>query len=1108
MNPMQRTDLSITCIFSAVQKPRSSTAQKCKAQIKAASVKELDYTFRKINQYKKKRQDDWPRTRLLRCIDYLVEHMVKLEPIVQLPSFIQCISWTLDHVNTVDDPQTNQMAIKVIAKTLERARSLDAKTQLLAAVSTKMEPEHWLFHSSPAVRIYALRALVTHRDAFAPRLSACVPQCLEQLTHIPSLLYTLSLHPKVTDYEDKKQQLEQLVMYARLLEGFVVDVETLLTIWTVVAKTHDGVAFKNRELLLYSLTSALYRSIAPPTTLSAMQSNTLLYLIDKLMRRWARDVCCSMHPPLCLPAVLEIEAKTLKKCLCIVLTLSFEGDEYKRHLVLGTINFFMCYVGQPVSPEETSTIGTDACISTNMCVDVDERGYQVQPVPQHQDLLNLLLEVFMQNVQRTPAMPMAGRVAWIIKSFFTIMLDAPLPSLFHRLEKVTVFMLHFDEAIDVLAASSTNISQHLWTPTIEQAKQGLMMAGLPQQDAAVLAKSKRAFIALEKISHHPRACERLVDCDVLQLVNAEWIPSGDVIQASDTLLVVYALFGRFIASLLHRTAFVRTRLRDELNLFPIMIQLLKEAVTHRHVKRAQWNHVVLGCLAVARTFQYDESSMRIWLQHNQLLPLMLQILLDQEIQWKTDARVMLATLGLLEQFAVQPLCGAQIINEEGALTKLATLLDYLSSASDGNTMDDDDSIDKEEKSDTEDMDQDEKQDDEEEMEEQVEEDQHLENEHNHPLGYINIVDMVLDEGEHTVPYTHHPKDRTYFDCAQFLIKSLIKILTCHDNLQYTILSDAFTHVFRPLTVPRWRRSISIELYQKKMVDLQALYHFTDNTENAMKLHELTAVAIGYAAIGAPAEDDWNTSLGLKQDISVSVFGIQCQMLIDETSAIKRDVAAQVMTCLGLEFKGPWDELHASILLAIPCPPAPTSTDQVHFKANEGIVTANRELLTKQSPIFQSMLGTTFVESTLQVIPIHDVTFHHFALFISVLQSRENSAHIIAPTQDWHSVIRIFQLADRFDTPFVKSVCEHWMMEQILHPSHATWAGLVSLYRLCRDPHPSEKTTWPFTVMVDSALRAMLLGLNHVCNTTEFRDMMEDEEAIAMFCDSLRILIIK
>jgi hypothetical protein len=406
------------------------------------------------------------------------------------------------------------------------------------------------------------------------------------------------------------------------------------------------------------------------------------------------------------------------------------------------------------------------------------------------------------------------------------------------------------------------------------------------------------------------------------------------------------------------------------------------------------------------------------------------------------------------------------------------------------------------------MDQDEKQDDEEEMEEQVEEDQHLENEHNHPLGYINIVDMVLDEGEHTVPYTHHPKDRTYFDCAQFLIKSLIKILTCHDNLQYTILSDAFTHVFRPLTVPRWRRSISIELYQKKMVDLQALYHFTDNTENAMKLHELTAVAIGYAAIGAPAEDDWNTSLGLKQDISVSVFGIQCQMLIDETSAIKRDVAAQVMTCLGLEFKGPWDELHASILLAIPCPPAPTSTDQVHFKANEGIVTANRELLTKQSPIFQSMLGTTFVESTLQVIPIHDVTFHHFALFISVLQSRENSAHIIAPTQDWHSVIRIFQLADRFDTPFVKSVCEHWMMEQILHPSHATWAGLVSLYRLCRDPHPSEKTTWPFTVMVDSALRAMLLGLNHVCNTTEFRDMMEDEEAIAMFCDSLRILIIK
>ncbi|KAG1240656.1 hypothetical protein G6F68_017447 [Rhizopus microsporus] len=113
----------------------------------------------------------------------------------------------------------------------------------------------------------------------------------------------------------------------------------------------------------------------------------------------------------------------------------------------------------------------------------------------------------------------------------------------------------------------------------------------------------------------------------------------------------------------------------------------------------------------------------------------------------------------------------------------------------------------------------------------------------------------------------------------------LRILEPRNNIRVPILSNAYTLYFQAVIQrPRLRgdhyKSICSHLYKHRMEDFQKLYRFAQTEDDsALKLHEMTAVAIGYAAIGASSAVEWNASLGLtgdddntNNDLSRHVFG--------------------------------------------------------------------------------------------------------------------------------------------------------------------------------------------------------------------------------------------
>lgn len=1232
----KRYDLSLTLIYQALQKPHSSTSVTCRNDLHTASVKQLDYTLRKLKSYSK--QSQWPPHRLVRCLDYIFTHGIKSSPdlhdLIQLSSLKACVRWIL----TAADEESTLGSVKFICNLLETFASKlpdsPSTIGILSDIKAHNGPKlllDWSKHANHAVRTYSVRALSAKLQFFAKYLITLDAYTIlsQSLLEIPSLLHMLILKPPVSDASQKRTELEQCIMTCRLLESIFkyeqldqasqerisfADSQLfvkLVSVWhqvchheyTTLMNNLSPLKIKNGQLLIYSLTtiiqkcSSISQKAASCVAAEGPRSQWQPYL-TLLLQRWIRGTCCSMNIVVITQATLNAEKSIVKKLLQISLDMvpvlqhhMFWGD-YVDQTICDLTNFFMAFISQPILPEQAAMIGTaSTLLHTNLCIDVEERGFTVtgDMLNQHQDLLVLLFESFIQHVQLASAdfiKLISGRVAWCLKSILNILLNAnqlETSGLRTRVLKLIVFLLHYYEAIDILATSTTSIAPFVWGPTIEMAKNGLLTAvtlspttELTTQQSNIIYKAKRAFVSLEMISTHPRACERLVDCNVLQLVDITLIPTGDIMEKTASLLAVYALFVRFIAALSRRTAFVRTRLRDECALFPMIMKLLQEAIEHKEARKEDaviklgWTQVISSCLLVVSSFQYDDASMKMWLSWDQgdvkddtemvdeecttqplaqnrsrfasILPSLLIILfpwrlqgldINEVLKSSDHYQVIILAAQVLDQLSGIPLCGRQMIMDETALSNLSALMIALTTAAV--------------------------------CKKEIQVDQSTmvmckDKIEGQEASIDEFTENIMTENDQEKPTM--TEESLNYRCAGYLRKSAIRMLICHDNIQFTILSDAFTTFFESMlqhpatgtSHEYWRREICDDLYEKKFGDFMSLYKFTEIAgDHAIKLYEFTAVAVGYSIIGSPTDEEWNTALGLTVleggiVSSKHVFGVFCQMLVYELeeeenkedpdslltliTPFRRNAAAQVIESLALELELVWQVETDSIRNVGFLPdyiPLISPSETVYFCTDDStqLISGNRQLLRARSPIFEALLSSDYAEESnlaaSQAIPLHDVTFHSLNLFISVIHQLNNETSDVLDESiaSWPDIVDLLQISDRFGSQLVKNRCQHWVLDRVKHLNNLTkqerlvyLEGLLCLYRQCRDPIESDggitSDTWPFAVLTRESLKAITQYMTESCQTNEFIKMVGEKsfEELDSFCDGIACLLKK
>ncbi|CEG69552.1 hypothetical protein RMATCC62417_05610 [Rhizopus microsporus] len=1165
---MESSQLSLTAIYHAINNPYSSAAATCQTNLARASIKILDHTFNKWYSYAKGNNKKWSTTKLIRCLDYILTHSISpselQETILKLHSFRSCLVWILRLLDSPNDEAQLQMIVKFICNLLESVTSstilglvqhkhgVQRIAQLLACPNT-----------AAAVRFYCIRGLLAQSEYYRQELlDLNMPQVITN-----TVLKDFDKQ-SFDDNSAQKRELYEAAMACRLLDhlvqkeskqsavlAYAQENGQLLNLWISTSRrymTYTGPLSKNLALIMYYLTNVVYKcSVLSTEMRKRMTSSTTeqhcFGLLMFLSQKW-----CHQHiftEP--TSSTLSEEERTLLRLLNLSLTTadvlpqvpSYDTVVYK--MVHYLTCFFVAFLCQGVIAEQVFS----DWLNPHFCIEVEERGYMVDKATwdQHQPFFAFLLDIYIHYIQLYPQdrrIPKVYFIAWSLKSFLLLVhnfeqLDQP--PLVPRLMKLVVFFLHDPKAIEVFSNSPTVLSEYIWSPTIQLAKQGLeFAAGLSDEEArsievketATLYKADRAFVSLELVAkHNAKACERLVECNVLELIDL--LPMGDRLQAAPSLLTLYAKFVRLIATLTGRAAFIRVRLRDTSDLFVKIKSLLGTSIDYKKHFMDGYHKIIKGCLLVILSFRYDESSMRQWLSsEDSITSLTLPILFpwarqariaevhDIHMHLHSDKDLMALASILLEQASIYPLCVRQVIEYDMALPNLCKLIVTLSSFAESTATVDND---------------------------------HWEN---------TLLDQVEEKQDRLKEETNAPSENNTAVMRQYVLSlrgAAIRILESGSNIQAPILSNAYTLFFQAIVQrPRLRNDnhklICASLYQHKMNDFQKLYRFAQTEDDsALKLYEMTAVAIGYATLGAPSSSEWNASLGLEsEDNSKSVFGSICQMLVynleyeqDVTNTnrldtvitpLRRNAAAQVVEILAMEFASAWYDQVSSVAIRNEqgfqqhdFQPIDNVQDQVAFVTDDQQqVVGCRPLLRAVSPIFRALLSSEYVESGMSLIPLHDVTYHSLKDLVKIINqvNEDSKMALLSPDRvlantSWPHVVAILQISDRFGCTIVKALCENWVVNNIKEMEAKSsdermvcLEGMVWLYRQCRDPIERDggisSDTWPFSTILKESLKTIVQYLTEACQTPEFMKMVQDKNAdeLEAFCDGIAKLIKK
>jgi hypothetical protein len=1140
--------------------------------------------------------------------------------------------------------------------------------------------------SSYALRALAAQK---HRLAKEIAASNGIAILSKKLVNIPALLNILSLKPPVTDAAERESELSQCMVVCAMIDDVIKlkgtseeltkfldsDIfQQLVSTWCSVCHFFHSltngsftkkpdVVFKHQQLLIYSFTSMIEKCTATSNNASNMINRDAAKkkwypLMILLMRRWILYSCGQQAdgPP------IDLDNSILIKLFFITLGLakvtptdtdpSDEGSELwdsmsedeesnTDKLLRDLTNFLMAYVLQPVSNDTINYIGSKELMSDYQLLEKDKDAYQFdsEKIKRDQGVLASYLDVYLYYFrQASPNVVkmVASRMANCLKAIAIVLSDAdqletsPLKS---RLRSLSMRFMREPNAIDAFATSSTKISSFLWDPMINQVKQGLVAAAnistdseLTDENMVLINKSRSNLASLRNIAYRNRGLEALLKCDLLQLIDPSFIPSGEVMQKSTQLLGFYALFGQLIAAMC-TSALIRRRLGDEYGLSPLIIKLIQEAISlkekrrdliqgeeYKQQKEVKQDPIFNGCinlisccLQVVGSFQYIDYSVTMWFSYGNLnkvqdedvtmsdqdilpttadrststteklsiLPSLLSILLpwrnkEDDIRFSdvmyyidTDLQVMLLVSQLLEIFtSMDRFFSRQLMADNTALSHLGLLMVCLRSVRYGRG----------------------------EMSYKYGPSFPVTGTSKSYQPYVieqlpETPYKIFDENygeyaereewcdnheyelmEHEEPFENTPTVR----CAEKIGNSIIHLLK--NDKQYTVMSDPFTsffeffmqHLITGTSQEYWRRSICSALYNS-VDDYLKLYTFSKDTDHAIKLHEMSAVAVGYAAIGATSGQQWNEALGLTvlSECMIStphVFGTLCQMLVYELeyeddstkdqgksllktiTPLRRHAAAQAVEALAFSFEKTWRLETLASIKQKPLPKRIDLTDPpqiVEFVTDDAepncFISGDRQLLGACSPIFEALLSGDYAESKLSAIPIHDVTFHGLELFIKTIHQLNEKAEVTKQAQQvtqsdiqnytfldnlsgWDDIIDLLQISDRFASTVVKDFCQNWVLNKIKNMhlvgnERKTYLkGLLRLYRHCRDPIETDggirSNTWPFAAVLYEALKTITQYMKEASKTKEFTRMIQDQNAeeLDAFCNGIAFLL--
>ncbi|KAI8393503.1 uncharacterized protein BYT42DRAFT_9107 [Radiomyces spectabilis] len=1191
-------------------------------------------------------------------------------PLLKLASFRGCVRFSirqLDHGDTTYEPSDDnirngiQAASKFLYNLLEclhKIEDAEDTTGVLTDIRRLraiMHLLHWTSSSIRPIRHYCLRALSAHANEFPDEL-------IEQdafwilsriLGEIPDELVTFFQQGD----ESRKSLLDDHLKASRLLDSLTkpgekkagekvhgkmlafaesVSFVAIVRGWESLCTCHQQLEEKLHDegRLICSLTSIIskYTALSPNAAyhVASIESqrkwmHVLVLEMRKLATHLAQTPFMYLHtdtaenPPrqIQIPKPPTVSVYLIKRLMQIAISIANvipENSSFFGQMVIDITNLLQVFVCQPMRSEYIQDFGTMVILSNDIRVDAEARGSNVNNamLQQYEGLLIILLETFIQYVQHTPSdhiAHIAGPVAFCLKSLLTILWDEDIldqSPLRGRLERLTVYFLHYNDAIDVLATAHAGLNPYIWKPTIQHAIAALELVNTIQssndipRSFSIVYKAKRALIALETISRHPRAYERILDGNVLNIIDVA-TPKSKVMFESTDIFKMFALFVRFIASMAEKTAVVRTRLRTEHPIIPVVMHLLLEAINHRSGIRAKqktsdqtvWDTLIIYSFEIVHVYKYDTPSLQQWIvwtndkndcediipwfhhtveedekQCSPLVSVLLSALFPwmlisdgsdadvnySQIQsfWKEDCRLMTMASTVFEDVCGIPDFGQQLMQRRASMHYLAKLLCYLS-CEDLETvyMDIDTNISVPEAA-----------------EEAIKVDDAW------PTDDCDAAPDSVDSNpvphassrynDASIDTDSHLKAAHSKQCFGALYRGLIRMLGCKENVKYTVLKDVFTILFKPLLAydemdgskVRLRQALGTELSSKNLQRYQRLFDYTEDDDDAIRLHELTAVAIGYANL-SPTTWEYNLGVRAAEGIvySKSVFGILCHMLVYDLEYAsdfqvssqrtmttenptlaplgRRHAAAQVIEALA-QTLNPGEESDLAEMnrdmVTLKCN-SPTIMDDRHTNNDMTVsfvtptstepIYGQRSVLVRQSAMFEALLSNQYAENTADSVMLQNVQHDSLVQFFRVVEAIDNqrSKHLdltlIFPRSiGWRDVIDLLQLSDQYGSDNVRLACEQWIFNQLQQSPLCchSMEGSLLLYRRCRSPMDAaggiHSDTWPFRLLLRVCLTFILSHLSAACSTDEFKDMVQtrNNDELDTFCDAIAAIL--
>ncbi|KAF7731703.1 hypothetical protein EC973_008875 [Apophysomyces ossiformis] len=971
--------------------------------------------------------------------------------------------------------------------------------------------------------------------------------------------------------------------------------------WHVICTYYRRPARRHKvEKLMYSLSAIVRKSVAISETaadrIASLNSRCVWQPVLVMEMQRFLAITCTVQESVDRPPQLisnntedaaAIASHVTRLCrLCSSITHRLPNDTYRQayinQILRDITNFMMMFVSRPVLYEEISQVGNTIVLPVKAHAEVGSRNFQESGgriVEENEMLLVSLLDNFIQHVQLSSSafiLSIAKSFAFCVQTFLMVMEKNGLLStsaLLSRLQRIIVLFLCYDDAVDQLENAPKMLDSYIWSPTINHAKDGLMIingdVSLDTPEAMrSIRRAKRALFCLETISRHSRACQKILECDVLGIAETESSPCLSAFEKIPDLLELYALFVRLIAYLASRMAFVRTTIREKYQ--PTILLLLSEAIRYKRSKWENsirdketnrrlkaWNCVISHCLQIVCASRYDDFSLQSWsmpLQLNgvnlSLIPLLFSVLWPSHVSnhqkdiqtfWEEDYMVISQAAVALQQLSTVADCVRHMLQETPSLGRACELLVQLTSDSSGMSV---------------------KLNQPKESVIAIEDEENIETAYQIPdtvvLSSENMkssdeIEVVAANAMLDTPKTSSDELKT--TCAKTLFRTLRHIITSKDNVQAMVIRDTLTAVFRPLvshsaerTQIHWRTSLRDELMDKRRYDFQKLFEFTKDDERAVKCHELAAVAIGYAC---PNPSDWEAHLGINTQehvvYSKSVFGNLCHMIVydleydvgdgledkmiveeelsEKIMYCRRNSAAQVIKTLAFQMETTWRKQLESFQEQVLSKQLDVGQDSLQQSYRVSFITdscnipisADAATLMDQSRVFEALLSGQYQESRQKPILLGDVAYPALEKLLNVMSkiraAKGDGIYAVPLPNRWNDVIDLLQLSDRFACDAVWNLCERWILHNLMSPmTYESLEGCLLLYRRCRNPENINSglssSLWSFDPLLQECLKTLMKDLSFTCTTKEFNAMIKDNdhEELEAFCDGMATLL--